>query len=392
MGRSSLKSFLRNYYLTNFFYHFIFAYAIYNLLFSLRGLSVFQISLLISWWALAAMVLEIPTGALADSWSRRKMLILAPLFKSICFLIWFFAGGNFYLYALGFLFWSLGSAFISGTTESLLYDTLNSLGQKEAYEEILGRKQFYFHIALMISMIIGGLIASYDLDWAVLFSVAPLLFSSFFAFLLKEAPKSKSTGEIKYLEHIRVALKEVKTNKVLVYLLVYLLGISIFADLEEFDQLYYQLVKLPVYIFGLVGGFWSLLNALASLFAYKLKKISWPYYLFPFLGAVFLILVAFFPGIPMIGLLLLSYFITTPVRVLAESKLQRQIKSLSRATVTSMAALLVNLLGVMIIPVFGLIGKIWKLQAIYLLTAIFLLVFSFWTFRVKRWFRIETNN
>ena len=43
------KSFLRNYYLTGFFYEFIFAYAIYTLLFSMKVLSVFQISLLLAW-------------------------------------------------------------------------------------------------------------------------------------------------------------------------------------------------------------------------------------------------------------------------------------------------------------------------------------------------------
>jgi MFS family permease len=130
MQNFSYKSFLRNYYLTSFFYDFIFAYAIYNVLFNIRGLTVFQISLLLSWWALVAMLLEIPIGALADYWSRKKMLTIAPMVKSVCFVIWFFAKGNFYLYALGFVFWALGSSLVSGTTQALLYDTSVYAGKK----------------------------------------------------------------------------------------------------------------------------------------------------------------------------------------------------------------------------------------------------------------------
>lgn len=81
------KSFLRNYYLTSFFHQFIFAFAIYTVLFNIRGLSVFQISLLLSWSALIKVLLEIPTGAMADSWSRKNMLIIAPISKSVCFII-----------------------------------------------------------------------------------------------------------------------------------------------------------------------------------------------------------------------------------------------------------------------------------------------------------------
>lgn len=379
----SYKSFLRNYYLTSFFYNFIFAYAIYNVLFNIRGLTVFQISLLLSWWALVAMLLEIPTGALADYWSRKKMLTIAPIIKSACFIIWFFANGNFYLYALGFVFWALGGSFLSGTTEAILYDTSVYAGKKDEYEKVLGRKKFYFNIALAISTISGGFIASYNLDWAIIFSVVPLLLSAFFASLIKEVPKVETTGEIHYLEYIRIAFNEIKSNRVLLYLIIYLLAISIFGDLEEFDQLYYQLVKLPIYAFGIVGFLGSSFDAVGAYYAHKFKKISSIFYLLPFVSGILLIFVAKHPSIPMIGLLLASYFITTPLRVLMESKIQHNISSISRATVTSVSNLFTTFFAVLLTPIFGLISKVWNLQAIYLTTALFLLLFAVWVFIVR---------
>lgn len=377
------KSFLINYYLTSSLYDFIFAYAIYNVLFSIRGLSVFQISILFSWWALTAMILEIPSGALADYWSRKKMLILAPLLKSICFILWFFADGNFYLYGLGFLFWNFGSAFVSGTSEALLYDNLVAFEKKNDYEKVLGKKKVYFHIALAISIISGGFIANYSLDYAVIASVIPLLFSAFFATKLHEAPKTESTEEIHYLEYMKLAYKEVKSNKLLLVLLVYSFGISIFGDIEEFDQLYYEFIKLPIYAFGIIGFLWSILNAFGSNFAHKFKDKVWIFYVFPFVGAILLFLVDAFASIPMIVLLLLSYFLMSPLRVLIDSKIQHNIKSVSRATVTSVSTLLIQVMGFILFPFFGFLANKIDITAIYGFTAIILVLLSVWVF-VKR--------
>lgn len=380
------KLFIRNYLLSSSLYDFVFAYAIYNVLFNIRGLSIFQISLLLAWWALTTTVLEIPTGALADYWSRKKILVIAPFIKALCFITWFLADGNFYLYALGFLFWSIGSSFVSGTTEALLYDELIAFKKKENYEKVLGQKKIYFHIALAVSTISGGFIAHYNLDWTLLLSVIPLLLSAFFASQIKETPKTASTEEIRYFEYIKLAYREVKSNHILLILLLYSLGISLFGNLDEFDQLYYQLVGLPLYAFGIVGFIGSILSSAGSYYAHKFKNSSWIYYTFPLMTVILLFVVGFKPNLLTIGLLLLSHLLTSPLRVLTNSKIQHNIKSISRATVTSIDTLLINFFGVFLVPMFGIISKIWNLQAIYIATSIFLLVFTLWVLTNRKAF------
>jgi MFS family permease len=376
------RRFLRYYYLTHFWYDFIFAYAVYTVYFSLRGMSVMDISLLLSWWSITSMALEVPSGALADTWSRRKLLVLAPLIKLLCFVVWFFAKGQFWLFALGFLLWSLGSSLRSGTSEALLYDTLVHHGRREEYEKALGRREFYFHLGLAISMVTGGVIASYRMDWAILFSVAPLLLSAFFALRLEEPPKVESTGEVRYLEHLRLGFREIRSNRALLYLMIALWGLSVFGVLEEFDQLYYHLVGLPIPMFGVVAFVGSLLAALAARVAYRLKGRGWALYLLPLTSAALLVPVWRYPSLPMIGLLVVSCAITTPALVLVDSRIQHSIRGVSRATVTSAVSLLLEL------PVrnlaFGLIGTVWKLQAIYLAGALLLLALSVWASGVRK--------
>jgi MFS family permease len=389
---AACRRFLRYYYLTSTCYDFVFAYAVYTVFFSLRGLTVFQISLLLSWWALTSIVLELPTGALADTWSRRKMLALAPLIKSLCFLTWFLAGGSVYLFALGFLLWSAGGSLVSGTSEALLYDTLVHYGKRADYEKALGRRQFYFYIGLAVSGTTGGLIASYRIDLAILLSVIPLIVSSVFALLIEETPKAKTTREVRYLQHLRLALREMRSNTALRYLLIYLLGISVLWDLEEFDQLYYRLAGLPIFAFGIVSFVGSSLSALGASVAHRMKHNGLVMYALPLVSALLLVLVSGFPSIPAIGLLLLAYFAIVPVGVLVESRIQHSILGISRATVTSATSLLTGAFGVGVPIAFGLISKLWHLPAIYLASAIQLLALSLWAFGMRNRMKVPASS
>ncbi len=378
------KSFLSNFYLAGFFYEFIFAYAIYTLLFSLRGLDVFQISLLIGYWSLVSIVFEVPSGALADYWDRKKMLIIAPLIKALCFIVWYFAQGNFYLYAAGFTLWGLSESFMSGTSQALLYDTLVAAGKKDEFEKVLGRVKFFFYISLAISIISGGFIANYNLDLTLLVSIVPLLLSSVFASRLPTVPRVESTREVHYLTYIKEAVKEIRNNRVFLYLFIYFMAISIFGILEEFDQLYFQLIGLPVWAFGIVGFLWSGFNAVGAFFAYKIKDHTSVYYIFPFVSAVFLAFVSRFASLPMLALLLGLYFISSPIVLLIESKIQHSISGPSRATVTSFSNLIVDGSGALLTFLLGFISRIWNLQAIYLSAAVILLILSFWTISARR--------
>lgn len=374
------KSFIRNYLISSSLYDFIFAYAIYTVFFSINGLSPFEISLILGWWAFTSVILEIPSGALADHWSRKKLLVIAPIIKSLCFVVWFFADGNIYLYGLGFLFWSIGSTFVSGTSEALLYDHMVHYKKKDEYEKILGKKKFYLYIGNAISVALGGIIAYYSLGWTMILSVIPLLLSSFFAFLIQEVPKKQSTEEVHYLDHIKEAYQEVKQNKKLLYLFLYSLGVSIFWNLEEFDQLYYELVNVPLFYFGFLATIYFGVYAIGSKYAHKLKNTNWIFWFFPFLSGVFLVFVGLYPSIPMIFFLMLAYFIASPLRTLNDAKIQHSINSQSRATVTSVDSLFLNFFGIILIILTGLVSKIWNLEAIYIATGILLFCFAIWSF------------
>ncbi|MGF0314394.1 MFS transporter [Nocardia fluminea] len=112
-------------------------YALYGVLFADHGLSTAQISLLLAIWSVTAFLLEVPSGAWADTVSRRGLLVLSCVLQAACFALWMLAP-SFAGFALGFLVWGVAGALESGTFEALIYDDLVARDEPSAYARIMG--------------------------------------------------------------------------------------------------------------------------------------------------------------------------------------------------------------------------------------------------------------
>ena len=113
-------------------------YPLYALLFVEAGLTEAQISALFALWSAVGIVAEVPSGAVADRWSRRSCLGAAGILHAAAFAVWMLVptfGG----FAAGFAVWSIGGALVSGAQEALLYDSLAAVGEQERYVHVQGR-------------------------------------------------------------------------------------------------------------------------------------------------------------------------------------------------------------------------------------------------------------
>jgi hypothetical protein len=116
---------------------FVPLYAVYSLLFADHGISPAQISVLFIVWSLTSFVCEVPSGAWADSFDRRRLLVLSAAIYALAFTSWnlwqTFTG-----FALGFVLWGLSSSLMSGTFESLVYDELVERDERASYPRLIG--------------------------------------------------------------------------------------------------------------------------------------------------------------------------------------------------------------------------------------------------------------
>ena len=110
-------------------------YGLYAVLFAETGLTSGQIASLFVIWSLTSLVLEVPSGALADVVSRRGLLALSALLRGAGFALWTFAP-SYPAFAAGFVLWGAGSALTSGTAEALVHDELAALGEQRQYQRL----------------------------------------------------------------------------------------------------------------------------------------------------------------------------------------------------------------------------------------------------------------
>ena len=77
-------------------------YAVYSLLFADHGISASHISLLLIIWSATSFVFEVPSGAWADSFDRRRLLVVSAVVYAAGFATWM-TWQTFPGFALGFV-------------------------------------------------------------------------------------------------------------------------------------------------------------------------------------------------------------------------------------------------------------------------------------------------
>lgn len=175
-------------------------YALYGVLFADHGLSTAQISLLLALWSVTAFVLEVPSGAWADTVSRRALLVLSSLLQATCFALWMLAP-SFLGFALGFVVWGVASSLESGTFEALIYDDLVARGEPSAYASIMGWARGAQETTVLVAILAAAplfALGGYPLvGWV---SVGIALLHTLTAVALPSAPVAISAGAVDDLD------------------------------------------------------------------------------------------------------------------------------------------------------------------------------------------------
>jgi predicted MFS family arabinose efflux permease len=140
-------------------------------------------------------IIEIPSGILADRWSRRGVLIIASIALMLCSLI----GGlsnNVSTYIVSALVLGVYFAMYSCTMDAVVYDTvLEETGDSEAFEKRIGRVRFVESAALVSSSLLGGWLAGLTTPRLMYFLSVPVAALSVIAFLSFREPQLHKTEE-----------------------------------------------------------------------------------------------------------------------------------------------------------------------------------------------------
>lgn len=363
------NTFIRSFYIFQFFFDFIFIYAVEKLFFLNKGLDLAQIGFLLFSWSLMTLLLEVPTGIVADHWSRRKMLILSGIFFSLCYGIWIFSN-SFWIFLLGFFLRTLGATFASGTLQAYVYDFLKLHNKENDFEKIWGRGNALRTLGIGIAVAFGGFFSELSYSFTLAASAISVLTVSIIAFMWPEIKPLTPTGEENYWHFLKNSIKTIKNNSSLIKIVLFsAVVMSIFANLEEYNDVYLQFLGFPNRYIGLIFTVATIGQSIASIYAHKFKNHAWITLNSIALIGFIILLTVYFVKLPIMaaGILLLGILLELS-GVLNQGIIQKEVPETQRATITSLNSFMGNILPFQLI--FGVIANQYNLQLSYFIFAL----------------------
>lgn len=151
-----------------------------------HGLDPTQIHLVALAYCVVSMVVEIPTGAIADTIGRRWMVVLSCMITAISQLV-FAEVRTFHGFFLSEVIAGVGLACGSGAMQAWLVDQTKHHGYTGAFSHIYARQSLFIRYAGIVAAPVGAMLAPVrlGLPWLVASGLL-LLCGVFAAFLMKE--------------------------------------------------------------------------------------------------------------------------------------------------------------------------------------------------------------
>ena len=133
-----------------------------------RGLDFAAIGGLVSVREVSVLLLEVPSGALADTVGRRRCMVVG-MASYVAFSLLFWGASSFWLLALGMVCYGVGDAFRSGTHKAMILSWLRSQGRLDEKTAVYGRTRSWSQLGSACSAALGGVLLVVGADYRAMF-------------------------------------------------------------------------------------------------------------------------------------------------------------------------------------------------------------------------------
>ena len=138
------------------------------LVFREKGLSFLQIGLLVGFREICLNLFEIPSGAVADLYGRRRSMMFSMTAYIVSFAVFALSDSLGLLFA-AMLCFSLGSAFRTGTHKAMIFDWLRLQGRTSEKTKIYGYPRSWSKLGSALSVLIAAGLVFYSGTYTSIF-------------------------------------------------------------------------------------------------------------------------------------------------------------------------------------------------------------------------------
>ena len=313
------------------------------IVFDENGLSASEIAIVMLTAKIVQILTEIPSGAIADRFSRKYVLITSRLLNGVPWLLWILFP-NFWGYLSGYIFFGLNSSLDSGCEEAFVYDELCKYKSRNLFERVQGRGGAASSIGIFLASIIASLLIklNYGYNSLLFLSLVTTIISALILWSIKPAKAQKESEEpenvINYLEILKEGIKHSFQNKLIFKLfLFFAFGSSVYIGVFEYGEIFYNEVSNNLAMVAIIFGIGEVGYGIGNFSAEYLKNLSIRklLYFYPVLALcdIFAFFIYTFPI--SIIVTILTAAITCGIYVNLQAKTNDMIPSKIRATTLS---------------------------------------------------------
>ena len=346
-----------------------------------RGITLATFTL---FWALlnaVTVVFEIPTGIIADRFSRKWSVCTGALFDVTAIII-LLSTTKISLLPLGFMAWGLSQALQSGAASALLYDSLKADDREDEFQKRIGAATSINLVAMVGGAALSGvLVSTGGFVWPWLIALGVQGVGCLATLMLKEPPflvevrGKEQASSFKghwsgYVDHLKISWQIFRQQR----------GLLALSFLSLVSARMFILVERPFaqpflasfdYAPAQISYFHSLFFIITALFAknsHKISKVEGNSERYVIMGvglfgllSLLMMVNAWLGPILVTGLIgiYLTKGLLTP---LIETSLNRRLNSEQRASCLSMTSMGNNLLGIFLGPLFGYLAGAFSLS------------------------------
>lgn len=231
-----------------------------------------QFTIIMGVFSLSILILEVPTGVIADLLGKKKALLASRFFYIIEIAILATMNG-FWPFLIAKIISGMGVSLSSGTSQALLYDSLKGLKREHEHKEISGKMHTVSNISMAFIFIVGAYLFSINPKLPAYASLPFITLGFILTFFLTEPYKNKRTLTIK---NSLLQLKEGMTyfwhHSYVKYLVFFALPVaSAISIMLSMSSAYFEAILIPISLIGVISFLAAMITAYSSKNAYWLE-------------------------------------------------------------------------------------------------------------------------
>lgn len=329
--------------------------------FAYKGLTLVEIGLAESIFHMSSLIMEIPTGAIADIYGRRNSRLFGIVVK-IMYLIILIYVNSFLFAAVAMFLAALSYNLDSGADTALVYDTLVELNEVSSFSKVQGYREVIIQVSSLIGVFLGGVLADYNYTYAIIGAIIMFIIAFIVGCTLVEPTNKTKTEKISFSYHLVLSYKEIIKKPKLILIMIF--GAIILTSLitaHYYISLYwinqgFSLSIISIWFMIQSGG--SILGGIIVSRLIKSNHAQWIKAISLFVAVCLWLIVH--PNLGLLALFLLG-FMDSILYVTLMHIVNDSIKSEQRATQLSVNSMFFSFVMIIIFPLFGYIGDVTSL-------------------------------